>query len=82
MNCQNVCGIAESTPDTAYSKAQKNKTRRRPQRSLINPAVMAPGIQPRIADAVASPIRSESRFGSRLKWSWSSELAPLITAVS
>jgi len=62
--------------------AQKNSTLRRPNRSLMNPAIMAPGMHPTMAAAVASPIRNESLTGSRWKNCFRKVLAPLITAVS
>ena len=51
-------------------------------KASMKPALIAPGTQPRMAEAVASPIHIESRCGSSLKWVCNSELAPLITAVS
>ncbi len=67
MNCVKLRGMADSTPDSAYRIAQKKSTLRRPNRSLMNPALIAPGMQPRMAAEVARPIRNESVPGSSRK---------------
>ena len=48
----------------------------------MNPADIAPGMQPMIADAVARPMRNESFMGSSWKCICKKVFAPLMTAVS
>ena len=77
-NSVKVLGTAESTADAAKNIAQKKSTRRRPKRSLINPATMAPGMHPKMALAPAKP----SCAGVSPKYFVRYWLAPLMTAVS